>query len=68
MVSLTVNADPAAAPSRTPGMEAFLMVTIILTTLALSIALGILAITGFVNLISRFLAKDATLTPPRPSP
>ncbi len=48
-------------------METVLMITIILTTLALSVALGVLVIAGFVNLISRFLARDAALTPPEPS-
>lgn len=48
-------------------MGAILMVTVILSTIALSVALGVAAIAGFVNLISRFLARDASLTPPPPS-
>jgi hypothetical protein len=38
-------------------METVLMVTVVLTAILLSIALGALAIMGFVNLISRFMPK-----------
>ena len=48
-------------------MQTFLMVAIILTTLALSIVLGVLAIAGCVNLISRFIAKEAPLPQTRSS-
>ena len=48
-------------------MEAVLMIAIILTTLALSVALGVIAIAGFVSLISRFIARDSALTPTKPS-
>lgn len=48
-------------------MEAVLMIAIILTTLALSVALGVILIAGCVNIISRFIARDAALTPTKPS-
>ena len=38
-------------------METVLMVTLILSSLALSVALGALLIAGFLNLVSRLLAK-----------
>ncbi|MFQ5701090.1 MAG: hypothetical protein ACE5HU_04520 [Acidobacteriota bacterium] len=45
-------------------MGTILMVTIILTTLVLSVGFGVLLISGFVGLISRFLDKHPTPTPP----
>ncbi len=45
-------------------MGAILMVTVILSTIALSVALGVAAIAGFISLMGRFIAKDASLTPP----
>lgn len=48
-------------------MEAVLMIAIILTTLALSVALGVILIAGCVNIISRFIARDSALTSTEPS-
>jgi hypothetical protein len=48
-------------------METVLMIAIILTTLVLSVALGVVLIAGFVNIISRFIARDTALTPTKPS-
>lgn len=38
-------------------MEAVLMVTVIVSALVLSMGLGMLAIVGLMNIISRFMAK-----------
>lgn len=39
-------------------METVLMVTVIVSAILASMGLGMLAITGFVNLLSRFMAKQ----------